>query len=77
MKEICWKPLGVALAVVFGFLMLFFCILSYITARKIKGFDDDDDTTFDYRAPALRPSPWANVTKMLKKIVVRKRSKAE
>ena len=67
LKEVCWKPLGVALAVVFGFLMLIFCIMSYMVARKIKGFDDEDDTIFEYHSPTLKSPAWLQVIAMFQK----------
>jgi hypothetical protein len=67
LKEICWKPLGVALAVVFGFLMLIFCILSFMVARKIKGFDDEDDSIFEYHSKAFKASAWSQVISLLQR----------
>ena len=74
MKEVCWKPLGVALSVVFGFLMFFFCVLSYVTARKIKGFDEEDDSIFEYHAPSLKSSLWSNIGSLLKNLGMPKRN---
>jgi hypothetical protein len=68
LKEICWKPLGVAIAVVFGFMMLIFCLLSYNIARRIKGFDEDDDTIFEYHPPSsLRSQAWDVVAKLFRR----------
>ena len=66
-KEVCWKPLGVAVAVVFGFMMLLFCILSYSTARKIKGFDEEDDAIVEYHVPSMKSSPWSTIVSIFQR----------